>query len=155
MITCGIFIKYKDLLLITHATKSSIANWSIPKGLPNEDETDIDAAIREVLEETSLNLINYKRYLIELKDVKYTNTKKTLKSWFIDLTKLIVDLDDDNKLRITFNVFECTSLTPGNYPENDIIKFEKIENIKSRNLLHDSQMNVLEMNNYFKNFSLL
>jgi 8-oxo-dGTP pyrophosphatase MutT (NUDIX family) len=50
--TCGIVVSDGQKILLGHATRSP--RWDIPKGLAKGGETFIDAAIRELNEETGL-----------------------------------------------------------------------------------------------------
>jgi len=53
-ITCGVLYWHKDKFLICHATMTPW--WSIPKGLRNNGESLIEAAVRELREETGIAL---------------------------------------------------------------------------------------------------
>jgi len=58
-ITNGAYIIDKrGNILITHPTNHVNTLWSIPKGLTDDDETSKEAAIREVWEETNLDLVD-------------------------------------------------------------------------------------------------
>ena len=52
--SCGVIITDGVKLLLCHATGTP--RWDIPKGLADEGEQFIDAAVREVFEETGLLL---------------------------------------------------------------------------------------------------
>lgn len=59
-ITCAIAIFTKEGLLLVHPTGGRFTGgWSLPKGLKDDNETDLEAACREVFEETGL-MINKK-----------------------------------------------------------------------------------------------
>lgn len=65
-VSCGFLIESNGLYLIGHATqpRSYVFNpddelWTIPKGIVNKNESDIDAAVREVREETGINIPDY------------------------------------------------------------------------------------------------
>jgi 8-oxo-dGTP pyrophosphatase MutT (NUDIX family) len=54
-VSCGVLVfNPKSELLLGHATRS--ARWDIPKGMAEAQETPIAAAMREVAEETGLQL---------------------------------------------------------------------------------------------------
>ena len=51
-ISAGIIIRYKDSILLCHPTNAPWKDsYSFPKGLVEDDEDLIDAAIRECFEE--------------------------------------------------------------------------------------------------------
>jgi len=52
-VTCGVIVSDGNSVLLGHATRSP--RWDIPKGLAEPGESFIDAAIRELREETSLS----------------------------------------------------------------------------------------------------
>jgi len=56
-ISAGIAIYYNNKILLAHPSKSSvIGTWSVPKGKIEENETELDAAIRELEEEVGIKL---------------------------------------------------------------------------------------------------
>ncbi len=132
-ITCGIYLYnvVTNKLLICHATRSK-NGWSIPKGVKENDELPFEAASRELLEETNVDLhkINV-LHVSELPPVNYKKQKKILYSF-------LVTTDSD----FTNTILTCTSLVPAGYPEIDKICWETIENAKS--LIHESQVANME-----------
>ena len=75
--SCGAVIFYDDLVLLIKSIKG---HWSFPKGHMESNETEVETAHREILEETNLivNLdqdkrivINYSPYPGVTKDVVY------------------------------------------------------------------------------------
>lgn len=133
IISCGIYIHINDTLCICHPTNASIKSWSIPKGQLELGESIIDRALIETLEETNINLFEYKKDLVYLGSKKYPKRKKILEAFYINA----------NNINITKDI-RCTSYTEGGFLENDIVKFEKIEIIKEYKLLHETQMYFLE-----------
>lgn len=96
-VSCGFLIESNGLYLIGHATqpRSYVFNpddelWTIPKGIVNKNETDIDAAVREVREETGINIPDY----YDISDIPVYMTiathYKTIKVFHL--------LDSDSKL---------------------------------------------------------
>jgi len=138
-ITNGAYIIDKrGNILITHPTNHVNTLWSIPKGLTDDDETSKEAAIREVWEETNLDLelfINKTIY----RDMGSRNygRKKRLNAHFfyIDLPLSEMDLNLWCKSR-----FDCEE-TGANLPENDITKWETLK--FAREFLHYSQKEIL------------
>jgi 8-oxo-dGTP pyrophosphatase MutT (NUDIX family) len=53
-ISCGFIITYKNTLLLGRVTNHSF--WDIPKGMKEPDEDYLEAALRELREETSIRL---------------------------------------------------------------------------------------------------
>lgn len=91
-ISAGFIIRSAGKYLICHATQSTSfemdhVHWTISKGMVNEGETSLNAAIRELKEETGIDLRN---------DVSIDNLdalipykilplrKKTIHAYFID-----------------------------------------------------------------------
>jgi putative (di)nucleoside polyphosphate hydrolase len=52
--SCGVIVTDRVRLLLGHASRSP--RWDIPKGLADPDEPFVAAAVREVLEETGLQV---------------------------------------------------------------------------------------------------
>ncbi len=81
--SCGCIIIEKDKVLLIQQTKG---HWGFPKGHVEVGETEIETAIREVKEETNLDVeINKnKRYTME-----YITDKGTLKQVVLFIAKKI------------------------------------------------------------------
>lgn len=76
--SAGIIIILKgEKILLCHSTNSKwFGTYSVPKGGVNRDETEIDGAIRELREETSIRV--EKSQILNAKDpivIEYTNRK--------------------------------------------------------------------------------
>ena len=70
-LSCGVLVTHKNSLLLCHVT-GTYNRWDIPKGMPNDGEDHVAAAIRELNEETGIVLgANYR----ELGYTEYTKTK--------------------------------------------------------------------------------
>lgn len=69
--SAGIVLKYKDSILLCHPTNAPWKEtYSFPKGLVEDDEDLIDAAIRECFEETGIKVTREQivnRYLVPYK----------------------------------------------------------------------------------------
>lgn len=136
IITSGIFIfNNKNELLICHPTGHQMSLWSIPKGQVNVNEELIDAAIRETMEESNIDLSDKKKDLIYIGEQKYASKTAKIIHGFVYKFEEEINFD-----------LKCTSIITGNYnfgkPENDIVKFESIE--KALELLHESQSKLLK-----------
>jgi 8-oxo-dGTP pyrophosphatase MutT (NUDIX family) len=80
--TCGVLVSDGTRLVLGHATRSP--RWDIPKGLAEEGETFVAAAIRELQEETSL--IAPPNDLVDLGVHDYLPSKRlALFGWYQDL----------------------------------------------------------------------
>lgn len=132
-ITCGVAIFDKNNhLLIGRATNSN--NWSIPKGLNEENESFEETAIREVYEETGLVLEKNKLQLIG-REV-YPNNKKELVMFYTKLDS--INLDD--LICNSFFEFQGHQL-----PE--INKFELVNNERAKFFnIHKTQINLINNN---------
>ncbi len=129
-ITCGIYL-YNTLtekILICHATKSK-NGWSIPKGVREDNEMFFQAAAREMLEETNVDIEKIK--ILERHDmppIYYVKQNKVLQSFLI-----ITDSDFKDV------VLKCNSLVEkGGYPEIDKILWVSIKDMM--NMVHISQV---------------
>lgn len=128
-ITCGIYL-YNTLtqqILICHATKSK-NGWSIPKGVREDKELPYQAAARELLEETNVDL--NKIHIAQRHDlppIYYIKQNKILQSFLI-----ITDTDFKDA------VLKCNSMVSNGYPEIDKISWVSIDTMKT--MVHPSQI---------------
>ena len=122
------FIDGKIEVMLVHAggpfwAKKDNAAWSIPKGLIEEDETILEAAIREFEEETSLKIAE------ELFDLGSAKTGP--KTIYIFAVKKDIDVKV-----VKSNTFELEwppkSGIMQEFPENDRAQWFDIEEAKSK-----------------------
>tara|TARA_R110000796_G_scaffold250514_1_gene379584 strand:- start:5452 stop:5916 length:465 start_codon:yes stop_codon:yes gene_type:complete len=140
-ITNGAFIiDSLGKILVTHATGHTLAVWSVPKGLYEEGERSKEAAIRETLEETNLDLSLYENvtFYKELGIEGYINKNKKIQGhlFLVDfpLSKLNLDLTCTSMFKCVYTGMEL--------PENDIAKWETLE--FAERLLHEAQQKFLK-----------
>lgn len=112
--SCGFLIQCEDKFLLCHSTKPSgninlsDGQWGIPKGGLEEGETELQAALRETIEETGLDLTEYgydeePLHIYSTRSKKYVIFYCNIKGNSVFLKKL-----------------KCTSLIEEtNKPEND------------------------------------
>lgn len=127
--TCGIYLYSAPMkkFLLCHATRSR-ALWSIPKGLPDKGETELQAAVRELEEETGIRLSELKvKAVYELPPVKYKKQNKILVSFLV-----IADTDLSNQKLI------CRSYVDGKFPE--INRYEWVDADAFCKMAHDTQV---------------
>jgi len=135
-ITCGFFIiNDKEEILLCHPTNSPHNTFSIPKGLINDGESELEAACRETLEETgidllSLGLINNYGYIGRS---IYKHGKKCLVGFYCNLNY-------DIKKCICNSFVE---LTDSKFPEVDYFKSVPIKDAYA--LLHHTQRELLNV----------
>jgi 8-oxo-dGTP pyrophosphatase MutT (NUDIX family) len=123
-------------ILVTHPTNHSMDLWSIPKGLYEDGETSLDAAIRETIEETSLDVTEYTKHTTytDLGVNRYKSNKKEIHGHLFIINKPLSEMNLN---------LECTSMFICNrnnveLPENNFTKWETIE--FAENHLHESQL---------------
>jgi len=137
-VAAGVFLINKDKkLLICHPTNHKETLWSIPKGKVEDNESTLNAAIRETYEETNIDLSSCDNIII-LDSVLYRHKKKILHPFLI--------LETINT-KLNWNSFDikCNSNVPidrGGFPEMDDYKWVDIE--EARIMLHETQAMCLD-----------
>jgi len=140
--TCGLYIVNKHgKLLICHPTNHPMTFWSIPKGKVEENESYLDAALRETQEETNIEFRTYLNHFIwhYLGGTLYKSKKKTL------IAFSIYEDEKSSNLDLDFDDFElkCNSIVEDRgFPENDDFKWVTFD--EARILLHEAQIPNLE-----------
>ena len=128
-ITCGIYLysTVNGKILACHATNAPWNRWSIPKGLKEPGEESFDAATRELLEETGIDIQKLNVLAKHtLPPVKYQKQNKILESFLV-----ITDSDFTNTR------FVCTTLINNVFPEVDSWRW--ISPDAASKYLHESQ----------------
>ena len=139
VVTSGIYLysTQQKKILVCHATHSPWNNWSIPKGLPDEKEDVYKAGVRELYEETGVELEQL--HILKMhafKPVKYQKQNKILESVLV-----ITDSDLSNQQ------FVCHSYTEKSFPEVDKWKWIALEDADK--MIHESQQKNLQLINEF------
>jgi putative (di)nucleoside polyphosphate hydrolase len=128
-ITCGLYLynKATKKFLLGHATRSR-SSWSIPKGLKDKGEDELQAAIRETEEETGLKISELDvENIYRLPPVVYKKQKKILASFLVMIN---TDLSDRKLV--------CHSLVNGTFPEID--RFIWADAAQVREMAHEAQV---------------
>lgn len=127
-VTCGVYLysSKRKKILACHATRTPKNNWSIPKGLPDAGEDYEVAALRELNEETGIELQTKNPEAYALPLVKYQKRNKWLAGF------LIITLND-----FADHTFVCHSWVEKKFPEVD--KWEWITLDEAETKLHESQ----------------
>lgn len=138
--SAGFLLKSRGLYLICHTTQGKNPPsetdfcWSISKGIVEDGEYEIEAAIRELKEETGISILDF----VDIdKTMKPFNTyqlkKKTVKVFFAeDISGLLLN-----------QPLQCNSFVPVlGYPEMDAFKWVTKE--EARNMVFISQKHLFE-----------
>lgn len=129
IVTCGTYLYSVSLqkLLICHPTHSRWNNWSIPKGLMEAGEDVHDVCIRELKEETGIDVAKI-NVISEhpLPSRKYQKQKKVLESFLI-----VTDTD------LSGHKYSSNLVEGKDFPEIDKWKWVTLEEAVS--MIHQSQ----------------
>jgi putative (di)nucleoside polyphosphate hydrolase len=127
-ITCGIIIESQNTFFLGKVSGGN-GRWDIPKGVMEEGESPLDTALRECVEESSMDLSSYKSQIKDLGQIKYLPEKD------IHLFHLILDKPFDK------NLCKCESMVilPNRDPFPEIcgydwMVYEKFINVLGKNL---------------------
>lgn len=115
--TYGIFLiaRKQRTVLIVRPTGSFF--WSLPKGLKDDpEESDFDAAKRELLEETNIDLDKYPHTMHTFAETTYPHKNKKLKCFFVSIP---------NEIKRNL---KCNSFVYGDYPEVCEFQWVPIDN---------------------------
>ncbi len=110
--------------------------WDLPKGGVEENETDFQGAIREVKEETGLDLSNLPIQMFSDLGKHRYNKRKQLHLYLLKLPNVIIDT----------NALVCTSMVikEGRNPYPEMSHFEKFSTSELENLVCPSMYNWLK-----------
>ena len=109
-LSCGLLVTSPAGWLLAHATRTP--RWDLPKGKIEPGEVPLEAALRETLEETGLDLSCHRERIVDLGQHSYLPRK--------DLHLFRLDLDEALDLRVC----GCTTYVQRGeegerYPETD------------------------------------
>lgn len=138
--TCGIFLFRKDgKFLIGHPTNHEATTFSIPKGLKNLYENDFLAAVRELYEETNIDLSKYTFTVNKIGDYIYSHKNKFLVAFKIEIDSMLEDVD-----------IKCDSMVRRKgiepFPEIDSFKWVSIDECLAMDkyILNSTQIEALK-----------
>lgn len=133
-------------MLFVHPTRSPSYQISVPKGVANPGEDLFDAALRELFEETGIDV---RKYAYKTKEVdgtiRYRHGKKCLKAYVLEVDD--VDSDFSDQVLQCTSFFESDGSGPG-IPEVDGFVWLDPTDLEGYTL-HDTQSYVL--NSYVLN----
>jgi 8-oxo-dGTP pyrophosphatase MutT (NUDIX family) len=133
----GIFLIREDYkILIAHPTNIPMTRWSIPKGRMEEGEHPTQTAVREMFEESNVDLSDWK-IMHNLEHVTYKNKDKILIPFVL--------FERQNDINFDSFEFKCNSNVPeeiGGFPEMDDYKWVTLDEAKE--LLFKSQVKCLD-----------
>lgn len=136
-VTNGIFlIDSEKKILLVHPTNHDEHFWSIPKGLSEDDETSFESAIREMMEETNVDItiLEPVKCYMDLGIRTFKSKKKILSAHILiidaPLSKMNLNLKCDSLFIDEKDGIE--------YPENDIVKWESLA--FANEYIHEAQL---------------
>ena len=135
--TNGIFlIDSEKKILLVHPTNHDEHFWVIPKGMGEEGETSLESAIREMMEETNVDVHTLEPVLMYKRLGKrvFKSKKKQLEAHIMIIGAPLSEMNLDLKCDSIF-IDDKDGIE---YPENDIVKWETLE--FANEYLHESQL---------------
>lgn len=140
IVAAGIFLVRNDnRFLVGHPTHHRATFWSIPKGRTEDGENPVDAAIRELFEETNVNIPKYSK-IHTLSPVNYSSGKKILHPFVL--------FEGENEFICDDFELKCNSfftIEDNQVPEMDAFRWITTE--EAQGLLHQTQVACLDMVN--------
>ena len=133
-ITCGILlINPSNEILLCGVTNSSNL-WSIPKGIKEDNETELQAAIRELYEETGIKLDQSANKIADCGEIDYNNGKKTLRMFLTKCDHINID-----------SLF-CESYFTNSFGERqpEVDKYKWVSFDEFKNMAHYTQANLFD-----------
>ncbi len=141
VVSCGfVIINVDKKVLICHPTNdySGDGIWDLPKGRKDEGETELECALREVYEETNLNLQEIKGDISLLSSTE-SNGKKIVLYMF-------KALEDLSKYEIRCNSLVDGDFEPWETPYYEIDEYKWVTINNSLNYLCEREQEVMEKN---------
>jgi 8-oxo-dGTP pyrophosphatase MutT (NUDIX family) len=131
VLSCGLLVQSPDGWFLAHATRTP--RWDLPKGRIEPDETPLEAALREALEETGLDLAHLSDRIEDRGRHGYI-PKKDLHLFFVEVPE-------------AFDLSTCHCTTHvenenGSYPETD--RWEWVPLCEVRNRLGKGMIKYME-----------
>lgn len=135
-ISCGAYLIdiENNSILICRPTGSNV--WSIPKGLNEGEESFYDTMVREVYEETGIdvNSLNIEK-IIDLDPVKYKHKHKMLRPYAVYFD------NDHSKFKL-----KCRSFFESNGKKlPEVCEFRWVDKKEANLLLHETQREYLDI----------
>lgn len=129
VLSCGILFKVEDKILLGHSTGNT--HWDIPKGIKQDNECKMTAAIREAYEETGLKV---ERKL--LREVGHFNLNKNKNLHLYETDKIDIIIED----------LFCDSMVniPNKEPFPEIDEFQLFTKEEALKKVYPSLKKVLE-----------
>jgi 8-oxo-dGTP pyrophosphatase MutT (NUDIX family) len=123
-LTCGSFvIDNKNNILLCRVTGTK-EDWTVPKGLPNEGEQLLEAAKRELKEETGIVIDDHPYICWNMGVLEYTHKNKAIVGFLFKLTNVITQT-------LACNSFFTDFKTGNRLPEVDLFRWEPVEHAKT------------------------